>query len=104
MGAVGGYILFGEQVSDWSFVGSALLSQLRVLWGTYEFDDFHEIFPITGFIWYKTFLIFVVILIQSLLLAEMAASYRRVRAKVSEPGTGIARQFRSWAMELRHGG
>merc|ERR1719253_2126858 len=86
---LGGYILFGGQVSGWSTYGSSLSRVLLVLFNHFDFDELYDVAPVTSTVWYISFLIVVSMMLLNLLLASILNGYLEVRQRLGEPGAGF---------------
>lgn len=91
---LGGYILFGGQVSGWSTYGSSLSRILLVLFNHFDFDELYDVAPVTSTVWYISFLIVVSMMLLNLLLASILNGYLEVRQRLGEPGAGFIKQIR----------
>jgi hypothetical protein len=91
--ALGGYVLFGEQLDGWSTAGKSISSLLLFLFGHFNFEDFYSIAPITSMCWFWAFYISAVLVLMNVISAAMIFRYLDVRARLGETGDGIATQL-----------
>lgn len=91
--ALGGYILFGEQVEGWSTMGSSISRMILVLFNRFNYEEFHNVAPVSAGIWYTSFFILAVLLLLRLLSAGILHHYMVVRERLGEPGLGIPTQI-----------
>jgi len=91
--AVGGYVLFGEQLGGWSTFGDAVASLFLVLFGHFSYEDFHSVAPVTAPFWFIAFFISTGLLLLGLLTAAVLYQYLDVRERLGEVGVGLFQQL-----------
>jgi hypothetical protein len=91
--ALGGYVLFGEQLEGWSTAGQSISSLMLFLFGHFNYEDFYKIAPVTSFCWFWAFYISVVLVLINVVAAAMIHRYLDVRARLGETGDGLATQI-----------
>jgi hypothetical protein len=91
---VTGYLLFGEQVTNWSTVGKATASCFLMLFGKFTYNDFHNAAPYSAIVWFCSFYILAVFLLLSIMTAAILHHYLTVRSEVGEVGISIVQQLR----------
>lgn len=91
---VGGYIVFGEQLQHWSTFGKATSSAFLVLFGRFEYNEFHSVAPITAACWFFVFFISTALILLGVLTAAILNQYLKVRTCLGEPGESIVQQAR----------
>jgi hypothetical protein len=91
-----GYILFGEQLEEWSSFGKATCSACLVLFGRFDYSDFHRVAPVSAALWFASFYILVCLVITGLTTATILHHYLSVRRKTGEAGQSIVKQV--WQM------
>lgn len=90
--ALGGYILFGEQLEGWRTPGRAIGRMLLVLFQRFDYNEFHSVAPISAALWFTCFFVLVSVLLLRLLSAAIVRNYLDVRAKLGESGKGLQQQ------------
>jgi len=90
--AMAGYILFGEQLQGWTTPTGAIGQMLLVFFLRFDYKEFHEIAPLASAIWFSTFFVLVVVLMQRLMSAAIVDTYLSVKASLGEPGQGLLSQ------------
>merc|ERR1711881_814296 len=58
---VSGYILFGEQLENWSTFGKATCSAVLMLFGRFDYTEFHDVEPFNAAIWFTSFFVICVL-------------------------------------------
>jgi len=89
---VAGYILFGQQLKDWSTLGKATCSAVLCLFGRFDYNEFHAVAPISAFLWFGSFFILVVLIITGLTTATILHHYLKVRTRTGQAGDSIVKQ------------
>lgn len=102
--ALAGYILFGEQLENWSGFGHCIRSLLLVVFGRFDFEDLYEVAPILSNFWFWCVFIFLDLLLLNILTAAALHNYKIVKKRLGEPGTSIASQFKELWTSIRFGG
>jgi len=92
--ALGGYILFGEQLEGWKTPGSSLGRMLVILFQRFDYQEFHSVAPLSAALWFTLFFVIVAILLLRLLTSAIVNDYMLVRRRLGEPGAGIPAQVR----------
>jgi hypothetical protein len=90
---MGGFILFGEEIKNWSTVGKATGSCFLLLFGKFDYEEFHKVAPISAFIWFFSFFILAVFLLLGILTAAILHHYLTVRSEVGEVGDSLVKQM-----------
>jgi len=93
---VSGYILFGSHIKDWSSLGKATASAFLMLFGRFDYAEFHSVAPISAVLWFGSFFILVCMVFTGMTTATILHHYLAVRAKTSEAGISIVKQL--WQM------
>mmetsp|Transcript_84696 Transcript_84696/g.274373 ORF Transcript_84696/g.274373 Transcript_84696/m.274373 type:complete len:697 (-) Transcript_84696:43-2133(-) len=99
--ALSGYILFGEQMDGWSTLGRSVNRLFLVLFGAFDYDEFHGVLPVTAALWFSFFYIFTVLLLVNLLTAAVLTRYLGVRERLGEPGATISQQASGYLKQLQ---
>lgn len=95
---VSGYVLFGEQLEHWSSFGKATCSAVLMLFGRFDYEEFHEVAPVNAAIWFGSFFTLVCLVITGLTTATILHHYLGVRLKTGQAGESIVQQV--WGMIL----
>mmetsp|Transcript_87122 Transcript_87122/g.254973 ORF Transcript_87122/g.254973 Transcript_87122/m.254973 type:complete len:414 (-) Transcript_87122:77-1318(-) len=98
--ALGGYILFGEQLESWSTLGRAASGLFSVLFGEFDYNDFHSVAPLTAAFWFWFFYVSVVLLLMGILSAAILDVYSGVRERLGEPGASLPQQILEYLAEV----
>lgn len=98
--ALGGYIIFGEQLENWSTLGQAVSHLFSVLFGEFDYNDFHSVAPISAACWFWFFYVSVVLLLMGLLSAAILDVYLSVRERLGEPGASLPQQVLEYLAEI----
>jgi len=93
---VSGYVLFGGHIKDWSTLGKATSSACLMLFGRFDYSEFHAVAPISAAMWFTSFFVLVCLIIQGLTTATILHHYLAVRQKTSQAGESIVKQV--WQM------
>jgi hypothetical protein len=67
--ALGGYVLFGIKMQDWSTFRYAQRSTLAMLFGRGDFASMYNIAPVSAFVWLFTFVLAVAFILANMLIA-----------------------------------
>jgi len=101
--ALAGYILFGEQLENWSGFGHCIRSLLLVVFGRFDYEELHNAAPILASFWFWAVFIFLNLLLLNILTAAALHNYRIVKKRLGEPGASIAEQIRETWNSIRFG-
>mmetsp|Transcript_26738 Transcript_26738/g.46362 ORF Transcript_26738/g.46362 Transcript_26738/m.46362 type:complete len:305 (+) Transcript_26738:1-915(+) len=99
---VGGYIIFGEQLPHWSTLGKSTASAFLVIFGRFEYNEFHNVAPITAACWFFVFFISTSLILLGILTAAILNQYLYVRTMLGEQGETIVQQARAMIQEARY--
>jgi len=80
--ALGGRILFGAVMLEWSSFTRSIGTSLRVLMGHFDFDSMYAIAPVTATIWFWVFLLSMIFVLSNVLLAIIADHFKTFRALI----------------------
>lgn len=98
--ALAGYVLFGEQLQGWSTLPSAGSHLFAVLFGEFDYNDFHSVAPLTAAAWFLCFYGAVVLLLMGTLSAAVLDVYVGIREQLGEPGASISKQIFDYLAEV----
>jgi len=76
--ALGGYILFGQQVKEWSSAVWALNTSFRALMGDFAYADMYEVAPFQAQVWFWLYVILIFLIMLNMLLAIIMDIYCEV--------------------------
>jgi len=91
-----GYVLFGEEVSDWSTLGKAACSAFLMLFGRFDYNEFHAVAPINAVLWFGSFFVLAVLVFTGLTTSTILHHYLGVRSKTGQAGESMVKQ--GWNM------
>jgi len=94
--ALSGYILFGEQVIDWSTFGGSIITLTHVLLGEFDYGAMKNVAPVLAMIWWWSFFLSTTVVLSKVLTAAVLQLFLEVRQALGEPGVGLPRQI--WAV------
>lgn len=79
--AIGGFVIFGGELHEWSTVYGALHATLNVAHGSADFEAFHRIAPTMAVLWLVLYVIAVVFIMMNMLISIIVYHYGVVRSK-----------------------
>jgi len=97
--AVGGHLLFGVKMHQWSSLHLAVNSTLRALIGDFSYEELAEWSPALASIWFCLWIVSAYMLVLNLFLAIIVDTYGSVRRGLG-PGLGLAGQAKQVFLEL----
>eukprot|EP00440_Ansanella_granifera_P038035 gb/GFBE01041268.1/.p1 GENE.gb/GFBE01041268.1/~~gb/GFBE01041268.1/.p1 ORF type:complete len:900 (+),score=206.50 gb/GFBE01041268.1/:1-2700(+) len=103
---VGGKILFGAEINEWSTYPSAVSTSVVILMGSPRFDQLFEIAPISATIWYWLFLLTMVFLMMNILVVIFVEYFNLLRTAAGDT-SGLVHDFKltwkdfKWRMDWR---
>lgn len=101
--ALTGYILFGEQLKDWSTIGNAACSAALTLFGRFEYEDLHAVAPVSAAIWFASFFILVCLVLTGMTTATILHHYLAVRLRTGQAGESLVKQCGGLIEDLCYG-
>jgi hypothetical protein len=81
---LGGHILFGAQLEEWSDMIKSGATSVRMLLGTYLFDPMYEINPVAATCWFWGFLLTMSFILMNLIFAMIADYFHGIRESVGD--------------------
>jgi polycystin 1L2 len=84
---LGGHILFGQKLSEWSTLVKAGTTSIRMLLGDFAFDDMYEIYPVAATIWFWTFLLSMIFIMMNIAFAIIADYFHVFRRSIGATPT-----------------
>lgn len=91
--ALAGYILFGEQMKEWSTMGKSVSAIMSAFMGELSLSSLSNVSPICAGIWWWCFMILVVSVLVKVLTAAVVQRFIEVRKALGEPGIGLPTQI-----------
>ena len=82
--AVGGKILFGPELEDWSTYPQCRASAVLLMMGAAKFDQLYEVAPISATIWYWLFILIMMFLMLNLLTVIIVEHFCQTRNTCGE--------------------
>jgi hypothetical protein len=94
--AVGGKILFGPELEDWSTYPQCCASAVLLMMGAAKFDQLYEVAPISATIWYWLFILIMMFLMLNLLTVIIVEHFCQTRNTCGETA-GLMKDLKlSW--------
>lgn len=93
---LGGRLLFGSEVKDWTRFDRSVSASLRLMLGNLDFQEMYEVAPITATIWFWLFLISVFCVLMNLLVAIVIDHFSNIRAHVGQTTSILTDSIRGW--------
>jgi len=97
--AVGGHLLFGVKMQQWSSLHLAVNSTLRALIGDFSYEELAEWSPALASVWFCLWIVSAYMLVLNLFLAIIVDTYGTVRRGLGR-GLGLAGQAKQVFLEL----
>lgn len=79
---VGGHVLFGVALKEWSTITNALSSTIKMLMGAFQYQAMYDYAPWSATVWFWLFLFSMVFLMLNLLTAIMVIHFGKLRRVV----------------------
>jgi len=103
---IGGHVLFGAALEEWSTVGNSLSSAIKMLMGAFDFENMYDYAPFSATAWFWLFLLTMVFLLMKLLTAMLVyhfAKFRRIVGPTESIFVDAWNGFRDliWRLEWR---
>lgn len=77
--ALGGFLLFGGSLEQWSRLGKATGSTFRALVGDFAFEEMQYVAPVSSLVWFWTFMLLMGLIMLNMLLAIVLDVYNTVK-------------------------
>lgn len=109
--SIGGHILFGSTLREWSTLWYAINTTFKALMGDFDFSAMYDVAPLTASIWFWSFMIVTVFILLNLLMAIIFDHYMILKDKCGTTmglGTQIAMWYQEtewnfdWYLQRRH--
>jgi hypothetical protein len=84
---LGGHILFGPELEEWSSMVEAGATAVRMMLGSYRFEPMYEIAPVSATLWFWSFLFSMVLVLMNLIFAMIADYFHSIRESLGETDT-----------------
>mmetsp|Transcript_22 Transcript_22/g.63 ORF Transcript_22/g.63 Transcript_22/m.63 type:complete len:797 (+) Transcript_22:94-2484(+) len=91
--ALGGYLVFGPELLEWSTIERAIMTTISILFGQGNLGAMYKIAPVSTLLWGSAYLICIIILMMSMISAILIAHHREVRKKRGRAQQTLPRQF-----------
>jgi len=86
---LGGFVLFGEQLPEWSQLGRAVHSTFEMTLGNFKYSRLHSVAPISAGIWFWVYVVLGLFVLVNLLIAIIMDHYLNVKQRIGKVGLGI---------------
>mmetsp|Transcript_13852 Transcript_13852/g.25437 ORF Transcript_13852/g.25437 Transcript_13852/m.25437 type:complete len:928 (-) Transcript_13852:22-2805(-) len=77
--ALGGYVLFGQQLEEWASFDRAITTSFRALVGDFSYNAMFLVSPINATVWFWTFMLLNFLIMLNMLLAIIMEVYCEVK-------------------------
>ena len=94
--AVGGKILFGPELEDWSTYPQCCASAVLLMMGAAKFDELFEVAPVSATIWYWLFILMMMFLMLNLLTVIIVEHYAQTRNTCGDTAGIFSDLISSW--------
>jgi len=94
--ALGGCVLFGEQLAAWSGLASAQWSTLAMLSGRGDFEAMYALFPIASTVWLFTFMVTVAFVLANMVISVLVFNHGEVQSDTGQVAQDLVSQM--WAL------
>lgn len=81
---VTGFLLFNSQIASWSTLSKSINECFEILMGEFEFDEMKNVHPFAASLWFWSFMILVLLITLSMLLAVILETYSIVKVEQAE--------------------
>mmetsp|Transcript_67942 Transcript_67942/g.196711 ORF Transcript_67942/g.196711 Transcript_67942/m.196711 type:complete len:905 (+) Transcript_67942:3-2717(+) len=89
---LGGFLLFGAEVREWSSVNESHRSALAMITGFGDWDQLYRLYPVSATVWLFAFTVVIVFIATNMILAIMSDAYSEVRRNQCESNLTIFQQ------------
>ncbi len=96
--AIGGHILFGSTLHEWSTLWYSINTTFKALMGDFDFSAMYDVAPLTASIWFWSFMIVTVFILLNLLIAIIFDHYQILKDKAGTT-MGLGTQIGMWYSE-----
>lgn len=79
---LGGHIMFGPETEAWSTMVNAGATSVKMLLGSYDFDEMYNIAPVSASLWFWGFLLSLAFILMNLLFAIIADYTHVIRESI----------------------
>merc|ERR1719207_227258 len=80
---VTGFLLFNSQIKQWSTLSKSINECFEILMGEFEFDEMKNVHPFAASLWFWAYMILVLLITLSMLLAVILETYALVKVELS---------------------
>merc|ERR1740133_179048 len=81
---LGGYILFGCELEEWSTMTQAGATSVKMMLGNYQFQPMFDIAPVSATCWFWGFLLTMVFILMNLIFAMTADYFHVIRGSLGD--------------------
>lgn len=81
---LGGYILFGCELEEWSTMTQAGATSVKMMLGNYQFQPMFDIAPVSATCWFWGFLLTMVFILMNLIFAMTADYFHVIRGSMGD--------------------
>ena len=90
--AIGGFMIWGMIMEEWSTPGKAVNSSLRALMGEVNLEEMYRYAPIGTLVWYGSFFVSIVVITLNLLVAMVYDHYTIIKSRAGSVA-GVVEQL-----------
>lgn len=98
---LGGFILFGEQLYEWSEIGRAVHSTFGMTLGNFQYDRLHSVAPVSAAVWFWAYVLLALFVLLNVLIAIIMDHYLMVKSRIGDVGVGIWSQIVETIQDFR---
>lgn len=99
---VTGFLLFNSQIYEWSTLEKSINECFEILMGEFDFPQMYNVHPFAASLWFWAYMILVLLITLSMLLAVILETYSVVKLEGSdEHSEGMYTQLRFIALQSR---
>lgn len=84
---VTGFLLFNSQIEEWSTLAKATNECFKILMGEFEFAAMYSVHPFAASLWFWSFMVFVLLITLSMLLAVILETYSIAKVELGSQGS-----------------
>eukprot|EP00746_Dinoflagellata_sp_MGD_P165721 gnl/MRDRNA2_/MRDRNA2_95161_c0_seq1.p1 gnl/MRDRNA2_/MRDRNA2_95161_c0~~gnl/MRDRNA2_/MRDRNA2_95161_c0_seq1.p1 ORF type:complete len:858 (-),score=132.38 gnl/MRDRNA2_/MRDRNA2_95161_c0_seq1:167-2740(-) len=86
---LGGYVLFGAQLHEWSSIHNSVQSAFAMTFGKLDYQSLHQIAPVSAAIWFWSYIVIVVFVFFNMCISIILGHYTEVRASFGGAGQSM---------------
>lgn len=97
-----GFLLFNSQIAEWSTLSKSINECFEILMGEFDFSDMYNVHPFAASLWFWAFMLLVLLITLSMLLAVILETYSVVKVELSDQSSeGMFTQLYYLALQSR---